>query len=92
MCGIAGYVGTRKATPIIVGELRRLEYRGYDSSGVAVKNGGPATVVRCRGKLAELEKLLDGMHVPGHVGIGHTRWPLRPKRAPAQGRADLGGS
>ncbi|MDZ4694745.1 MAG: glutamine--fructose-6-phosphate transaminase (isomerizing) [Deltaproteobacteria bacterium] len=74
MCGIAGYVGTRKATPIIVGELRRLEYRGYDSSGVAVKNGGPATVVRCRGKLAELEKLLDGMHVPGHVGIGHTRW------------------
>ncbi len=74
MCGIAGYVGAREATPILLGGLQRLEYRGYDSSGVAVKNGGPSTVVRSLGKLAELAKRLEGAGVSGNLGIGHTRW------------------
>jgi glucosamine--fructose-6-phosphate aminotransferase (isomerizing) len=74
MCGIVGYVGGRDATPILIGGLRRLEYRGYDSAGVAVANGHGARVVRCRGKLAALEKLLAQDRPAGKVGIGHTRW------------------
>ena len=74
MCGIVGYVGTREATPILLGGLRRLEYRGYDSAGIAVCNGGEAHRVRCQGKLAALEKLLDGASPKGGYGIGHTRW------------------
>jgi glutamine---fructose-6-phosphate transaminase (isomerizing) len=74
MCGIVGYLGEQQATPILVGGLRRLEYRGYDSAGVAVANGHGAKVVRCRGKLANLEKLLETERTPGTVGIGHTRW------------------
>jgi glucosamine--fructose-6-phosphate aminotransferase (isomerizing) len=74
MCGIVGYVGGREATPILVSGLRRLEYRGYDSAGVAVANGHGAKVVRCRGKLLALEKLLASESPAGNVGIGHTRW------------------
>ena len=74
MCGIVGYLGDKQATPILVGGLRRLEYRGYDSAGVAVANGQGAKVVRCRGKLSALEKLLETERTPGTVGIGHTRW------------------
>src|SRR4051794_13117366 len=74
MCGIVGYVGGREATPILLGGLRRLEYRGYDSAGVAVANGHGAKVVRCRGKLMALEKLLEAETPAGRVGIGHTRW------------------
>ena len=74
MCGIVGYLGDKQATPILVGGLRRLEYRGYDSAGVAVANGSGAKVVRCRGKLSALEKLLETERTPGTVGIGHTRW------------------
>jgi glucosamine--fructose-6-phosphate aminotransferase (isomerizing) len=74
MCGIVGYVGSRDATSVLIGGLRRLEYRGYDSAGVAVSNGQGARVVRCRGKLAALEKLLAQDRPDGAVGIGHTRW------------------
>jgi glutamine---fructose-6-phosphate transaminase (isomerizing) len=75
MCGIVGYVGDREATAILIGGLRRLEYRGYDSAGVAVAAPGQgARVVRCRGKLANLEKLLKENEPLGTVGIGHTRW------------------
>jgi glucosamine--fructose-6-phosphate aminotransferase (isomerizing) len=74
MCGIVGYVGDKQATPILIGGLRRLEYRGYDSAGVAVSNGHGAKVVRCRGKLSALEKLLEGDRPAGTIGIGHTRW------------------
>jgi glucosamine--fructose-6-phosphate aminotransferase (isomerizing) len=74
MCGIVGYVGGRDATSILIGGLRRLEYRGYDSAGVAVANGHGARVVRCRGKLAALERLLAQDRPEGRVGIGHTRW------------------
>jgi len=74
MCGIVGYIGERQATPLLISGLRRLEYRGYDSAGVSVWNGGESRVVRCRGKLAGLEKLLESQPAEGTVGIGHTRW------------------
>ena len=75
MCGIVGYIGEREATPILIEGLRKLEYRGYDSAGIAVLERADATrVVRCRGKLSNLEKLLLDSPPHGHVGIGHTRW------------------
>jgi glucosamine--fructose-6-phosphate aminotransferase (isomerizing) len=79
MCGIVGYVGDKECTPILIEGLRRLEYRGYDSAGVAVldlaKEGGTLSrVVRCRGKLSNLENLLRDSKPIGKVGIGHTRW------------------
>jgi len=79
MCGIIGYVGSRQATPILVGGLRKLEYRGYDSAGVSVLDpagagDGRARVVRCRGKLSALEEKLTKQPAPGTIGMGHTRW------------------
>jgi glutamine---fructose-6-phosphate transaminase (isomerizing) len=74
MCGIVGYVGPDQALPIILEGLKRLEYRGYDSAGVAVLDGG-LTVVKRAGKLANLEAALDQVEVrPAVVGMGHTRW------------------
>jgi glucosamine--fructose-6-phosphate aminotransferase (isomerizing) len=74
MCGIVGYVGARDATSVLLGGLHRLEYRGYDSAGVAVIAAGETQVRRCRGKLSALEGLLKETPVRGSVGIGHTRW------------------
>lgn len=74
MCGIVGYVGARQATPLLVGGLRKLEYRGYDSAGVSVWSDGASRVVRCRGKLSNLEQRLIQEPAPGTIGIGHTRW------------------
>jgi len=73
MCGIVGYVGPDEALPVVIEGLRRLEYRGYDSAGVAVVNGG-LDVVKRAGKLAELEKALDAGPPRGTVAMGHTRW------------------
>jgi glucosamine--fructose-6-phosphate aminotransferase (isomerizing) len=74
MCGIVGYVGPREASPILVAGLRKLEYRGYDSSGLATINGHGIDVRRCVGKLDNLERLLREQPLAGHPGIGHTRW------------------
>ena len=74
MCGIVGYLGGREAAPIVVEGLRRLEYRGYDSSGVAVLNGAGIQVRREVGKLAGLVERLAEAPVHGSVGMGHTRW------------------
>jgi len=74
MCGIVGYVGPRQATPIIFEGLKRLEYRGYDSAGIAVIQEGEIAICRDKGKLVNLGKLLDEKPMPGHIGIGHTRW------------------
>ncbi|HLV44115.1 MAG TPA: glutamine--fructose-6-phosphate transaminase (isomerizing) [Aggregatilineales bacterium] len=74
MCGIVGYIGPRNATPIILGGLKRLEYRGYDSAGVAVLVNGQIEVRRRAGKLDELAALLAEQPVSGRLGIGHTRW------------------
>ena len=75
MCGIVGYVGPDQALPIVLEGLRRLEYRGYDSAGVAVIDDANLGVVKRAGKLGELEKALgEGTSLPGSVGMGHTRW------------------
>jgi len=79
MCGIVGYIGRREAAPIILESLRKLEYRGYDSAGIAVLNGGGVTVHRCLGKLNNLEKLLAARPLAGSRGIGHTRWATHGK-------------
>jgi glucosamine--fructose-6-phosphate aminotransferase (isomerizing) len=74
MCGIVAYIGPRQASPIIVEGLRRLEYRGYDSAGLAVIQDGHLAVRRAAGKLGNLERLLLDQPVSGCVGVGHTRW------------------
>jgi len=74
MCGIVGYIGPRDATPIILNGLKRLEYRGYDSAGLAVLQGGRIEVRRDAGKLSRLAELVQQKPVSGSPGIGHTRW------------------
>ncbi len=74
MCGIMGYIGERQAVPVLLDGLRRLEYRGYDSAGVAVMNGGAIAVRKAAGKLARLAEIVEGAPLVGVVGIGHTRW------------------
>ena len=74
MCGIVGYVGPRVATPVLIEGLKRLEYRGYDSAGVAVMNGKGVETRKAVGKIAMLESVVEGDPVEGRTGIAHTRW------------------
>ena len=74
MCGIVGYIGHREAAPLILESLRKLEYRGYDSAGIAVLQDGQVAIRRCEGKLGNLESVLRRQPMTGSVGIGHTRW------------------
>ena len=75
MCGIVGYIGEKQAFPILIEGLKKLEYRGYDSAGVAlVKDQGDLNVYKTTGKVANLETLVDGKDIEGHAGIAHTRW------------------
>jgi glucosamine--fructose-6-phosphate aminotransferase (isomerizing) len=74
MCGIVGYTGPKQAYPIILKGLKRLEYRGYDSSGVALIKDGILSVHKKKGKVAELEESLIGKNLDSNIGIGHTRW------------------
>lgn len=74
MCGIVGYVGKKQPCDILLDGLKRLEYRGYDSAGVAIFNKGTIKICRCEGKIAQLEKQLMDEAFDGCVGIGHTRW------------------
>ena len=85
MCGIVAYVGERQAAPILVEGLRRLEYRGYDSAGLALHAGRGIEIVRAVGKLQNLEDALKKKPLPGTVGVGHTRWAThgRPSEANA---------
>ena len=85
MCGIVGYVGAQPATPIVFEGLKRLEYRGYDSAGIAVVNEGGLDVRRQVGKLDRLAELLDAEPMEGQVGLGHTRWATHGR--PSQGNA-----
>ena len=85
MCGIIGYLGSQEAMPIILDGLKRLEYRGYDSAGMAVIGDNGLTIRRSLGKLRELENRVRQEPLPGQVGIGHTRWAThgRPSEANA---------
>src|SRR5436305_886599 len=74
MCGIVGYVGEQPALDVVMQGLRRLEYRGYDSAGVAVLGDGGLAIERRAGKLANLDAAIEGRDLPGTLGIGHTRW------------------
>ncbi|HEY8824615.1 MAG TPA: glutamine--fructose-6-phosphate transaminase (isomerizing) [Candidatus Limnocylindria bacterium] len=93
MCGIVGYVGPREALPLLMSGLRRLEYRGYDSAGVAVQQDGTLEVLRAEGKLDNLAAVVTTHPAPGHTGIGHTRWAThgRPNEQNAHPHVDCGG-
>ncbi|HTI55218.1 MAG TPA: glutamine--fructose-6-phosphate transaminase (isomerizing), partial [Verrucomicrobiae bacterium] len=93
MCGIVGYVGERNATEVILDGLRRLEYRGYDSAGLAVLDGGGLVIRRSPGRIGNLETRLGQEPVAGRIGLGHTRWAThgRPSEANSHPHADCTG-
>jgi len=74
MCGIIGYVGTKEVIPILVEGLKKLEYRGYDSAGIAVVEEGKIQRRRVKGKISGLEESLEKEPLQGSYGVGHTRW------------------
>src|SRR6266513_3011136 len=94
MCGIVGYVGPREAMPLLMGGLRRLEYRGYDSAGVAVQQNGTLEVLRAEGKLDNLAAVVATHPSHGTTGIGHTRWAThgRPTEQNAHPHVDCSGA
>ncbi|MFH1279879.1 MAG: glutamine--fructose-6-phosphate transaminase (isomerizing) [Candidatus Eisenbacteria bacterium] len=94
MCGIIGYIGSREASPILVNGLRRLEYRGYDSAGVAIFNGGGLEVVKDAGKIRHLAERLQEHPLHGTTGIAHTRWATHgvPSRTNAHPHTDSSGT
>ncbi len=93
MCGIVGYVGPRAAQDVLVEGLRRLEYRGYDSSGVAIAHNGTVQISKAEGKLDRLASILDYQPLDGNVGIGHTRWATHgvPSDRNAHPHSDMSG-
>ncbi len=74
MCGIVGYIGKKEASPILIDGLKKLEYRGYDSAGIAILSEGKINVIKTKGRLADLEERFKGKIPKGNIGIGHTRW------------------
>jgi glucosamine--fructose-6-phosphate aminotransferase (isomerizing) len=93
MCGIIGYIGSQRVVPILIDGLRRLEYRGYDSAGVAVVRNGAIDLRRSAGKLARLEEVIAATPIEGDYGIGHTRWAThgRPTEENAHPHRDCTG-
>ena len=93
MCGIIGYIGSKQVVPILIDGLRRLEYRGYDSAGVAVVHNGEIELRRSAGKLARLEEVIATTPITGDYGIGHTRWAThgRPTEENAHPHRDCTG-
>jgi len=93
MCGIVGYIGSKNATPILIEGLKRLEYRGYDSAGVAILTNGKITVEKESGKISRLEKLISESHPSGELGIAHTRWATHgvPTKLNAHPHTDCNG-
>src|SRR5512145_812495 len=89
MCGIIGIMGKQAVAPLLLQGLRRLEYRGYDSAGIATLVNGHIERRRAEGKLANLAALLEAQPLPGRIGIGHTRWAThgRPSEANAHPHA-----
>ena len=93
MCGIIGYIGDQPAIPILLEGLKRLEYRGYDSCGVAVLGDGPPLCIKTQGKIANLQGRLNSVQTPAAMGIGHTRWAThgRPSESNAHPHSDCHG-
>jgi glucosamine--fructose-6-phosphate aminotransferase (isomerizing) len=93
MCGIIGYIGPKDVVPVLIDGLRRLEYRGYDSAGVAVVRGGTVELRRSAGKLSNLEGVINGQPIAGDYGVGHTRWAThgRPTEENAHPHRDCTG-
>lgn len=94
MCGIIGYIGSKSVVPILIEGLKKLEYRGYDSAGIAVVDKNRIEVRRVKGKIQDLEKSLDSSLIKGSYGIGHTRWAThgRPSEENAHPHQDCSGS
>ncbi|MEW6180092.1 MAG: glutamine--fructose-6-phosphate transaminase (isomerizing) [Chloroflexota bacterium] len=90
MCGIVGYIGHRNATPIVLNGLKRLEYRGYDSAGIAVLQDGHIEIRRDAGKLSKLASLVESQPVEGNIGIGHTRWATHGEPSARNAHPHLG--
>ncbi len=92
MCGITGYLGKREAYPFILSGLKRLEYRGYDSAGIAVLNNNKLKVIKCKGRIRDLERKAGRNKIPGFLGIGHTRWAThgKPSNSNAHPHTDCG--
>ncbi|MBU1767426.1 MAG: glutamine--fructose-6-phosphate transaminase (isomerizing), partial [Candidatus Omnitrophica bacterium] len=74
MCGIVGYIGKKNVVPVILEGLKKLEYRGYDSSGIAVIDKGKISVTKCKGRIANLDNIVKKKNLFGNIGLGHTRW------------------
>jgi len=93
MCGIIGYIGPKEVVPVLIDGLRRLEYRGYDSAGVAVVRNGAVSLRRSAGKLSNLEEVIDADPIAGDYGVGHTRWAThgRPTEENAHPHRDCTG-
>src|SRR5712675_867595 len=93
MCGIIGYIGPKEVVPVLIEGLRRLEYRGYDSAGVAVVRDGAVVLRRSAGKLSNLEDVIDADPIAGDYGVGHTRWAThgRPTEENAHPHRDCTG-
>jgi glucosamine--fructose-6-phosphate aminotransferase (isomerizing) len=92
MCGIVGYVGPKEATDFLVNGLRRLEYRGYDSSGVATLAGaGKLNITKSTGRIDRLVELLEDQPAPGNLGIGHTRWATHGPATNENAHPHIGG-
>lgn len=94
MCGIVGYIGPNQAAPFLLEGLSKLEYRGYDSAGIAVYNGEKINIEKSVGRLTTLKKIIEQHPTPGNVGIGHTRWAThgRPSNANSHPHTDCTGS
>ena len=94
MCGIVGYLGHNEAVPVLINGLKRLEYRGYDSAGVAVLNNSGIDIVKEVGKISNLESVLAGGAPKGTIGIGHTRWAThgQPNQVNAHPHSDQSGN
>jgi len=94
MCGIIGYIGPKNSVQIIIEGLKKLEYRGYDSAGIAVDDENEIKLRRVEGKIADLEKSLEKNPLEGNYGLGHTRWAThgRPCEENAHPHRDCTGS
>src|SRR6516162_5368092 len=91
MCGIVGYVGSKEAEPLLVEGLRRLEYRGYDSAGLATVSGAQMHMRKRSGRIADLVKYLHEKPAPGCQGISHTRWATHGPATDANAHPHTGG-